>query len=182
MFTGMSEKTFSDKMIARSDIDKLEQLCKKETWNESDLNDVLYLLGGAESKLLNFDENERMILAKYFVWIDETLQAHMTGLNYQKYVVELEKKEEKIIRDSTDKHKKEYVPNYERTKILNYCIQKLNHYSRFFVYVWLFLSRSTLSVRGGAFNTLSKQIVEMQYRPNSSPISTEKKSFGGFSW
>lgn len=169
-FAGMSEKTFSDKLVAKADIDALEKLCKKEEWNESDLNDVLYLLGGTESKLLNFDENERIILAKYFVWIDETLQAHMKGLNYQKYVEELEKKEP--------------TPNPERKKILKYCTQKLNHYSRFLVYVWLFLSRSTLSVRGAAFNTLSKQIVEMQYKPASSPIVQEKKTFnlGGHGW
>lgn len=90
IFNSPSEKTFIDKLLAKQDIDKIRELIKKPKLTRSELLELLYLISGAESKLLNYGEWDRYVLLKFFVWIREFIKIAELLYDYQD---DLKKKE-----------------------------------------------------------------------------------------
>lgn len=70
-FSQNSEKTFIDKLLGKEDTDKIRSLIKKEELTRSELLELLNILSGTNSKLVNLDKWERYLLLKFFVWIRE---------------------------------------------------------------------------------------------------------------
>jgi hypothetical protein len=90
MFQQSNDKTFIDKILGRQDAETIRKLMKKDVLAREDLNQILNLLSSPHSKLWNFNEWDRHIQLKFFVWVRE--YARMGQLLYD-YEDDLKRKE-----------------------------------------------------------------------------------------
>lgn len=162
MYLANMEKTFFDKAVARQEIDEMKQLMTKEKPNIEDINRLHALIGGSEVKLLNLNENTQYINGKFFVWLTE-LKKETTALmsDYEEHKNEQEESKRKELYDS---------------------MQVMIRMFMFGCGIFHFMTRSTLSIHGGAFDTLTKNKFEHEYNyanPNVQE-SQQKKRFGVF--
>lgn len=90
IFQQSNDKTFVDKILGRQDADNIRKLMKKPNLEREDLNQVLNLLSSPHSKLWNFNDWDRHVQLKFFVWVRE--YARMGQLLYD-YEDDLRRKE-----------------------------------------------------------------------------------------
>lgn len=156
------EKTYIDKLLARTDIEAIRDIVKKPILAREDILELLYLLTSAESKLHNFSEWDRHVVLKFFVWIRE-------------FVKMLE-----ILYDYEDMLKVKKIKLSENGKqLLDNARMKLQHNAKFLVDLYLNICRTSQSVGGTGFLELLKNKFEMMY-PNLPAAQTEpKKSIWG---
>lgn len=162
------EKTFIDKLLAKDDIKKIGELMKKKRLSREELIEALYLLASSESKLQNFSEWERYVLLKFYVWIREFIKIA------------------EILYDFKDKHdvmikNKEIKPSANYDKLLDNCMQRIEHNAKFLIDLYLNISRSSLSVNGTGFMELLKNKFEVDYRgtnPNNATTVQNNSKLG----
>lgn len=162
MFYQMSpEKTYTDKLLARSEIKDIKDLIKKEDLTRSDLLELLYLLSSAEIKLANFNDWDRYLLGKFLAWIRDFVSMA------------------EIIYDYQDEYKNYTDDSKKQIKTMMTNIRKfILHNIKFLVDIFVYLSRSTLSLNMAAFEAMSKSRYEYAY-PNMdsfAPREQEGKS------
>jgi len=155
------EKTFVDKALAKDEAYAIKEIMQKETLTRKDLQAFAHLLVGTEQKLLNFAEWDRYISAKFFAWIGDFLS--VAGQLYD-YMDDIEGKKIKI-----DQETKDMLKSVKRIFI---------HDIKFLAAVYLFLSRSTLSISGVGFDTLTTQRFEYDYRQPTGPSVSEPEKRG----
>lgn len=146
MFSKNSEKTSIDKLLARNEVERINEIIKREKLGREGTLELLYLCLGTESKLLNLGQWERYVLLKFFVWIRE----------FTKLV--------EMLYDLRTFFKTNNMNISER------CIQFLDNTERlmennvkFLVDLYLNIGRTTLSLGGTAFMELLKNKFEMLY-------------------
>lgn len=147
-----TEKTFIDKILARNEVDQVRELIKKPKLSRSEMLEVLYLIGGTESKLLNLGSWDRYVILKFFVWIREFVKVLELYFDYREHLTELEKKKQLVLSDRC----KRMLDNNERL---------LEHNVKFLVDLYLNIGRSSLSLGGTGFLEPLKNKFEMHY-PN----------------
>jgi hypothetical protein len=190
MFTPNSEKTFIDKILARSDVDSIRKLVAKPKLKREELLELLYMLGGVESKLYNYSEWDRYIILKFFVWIREFVKIAELLYDYQ---------DELKIKENTCKHCKKLI----ETEGLNKCKcekpeplsvlsartrrlldnneRLIEHNIKFLVDLFLNIGRTTLSIGATGFMELLKNRFEVDYRTQQSLTQTpEPRGFSLF--
>lgn len=154
------EKTFIDKLLAKDDIKKIGELMKKKQLTREELLEALYLLASSESKLQNFNEWERYVLLKFYVWIREFIKIAEILYNYkeqqEEQLKELNIKEEKEGKPLT-------VPSDTYERLLENSIRRIEHNAKFLIDLYLNISRTSLSVGGTGFMELLKNKFEMAY-------------------
>lgn len=136
----LSESTYTDKLLAKRVIERLQLYMRKKELTREDIYEILYLLTSEELKVLNFNEFDRYVLGKFYAWIRDFMV--VADKIYQWYEKETDEKIKKYL----EKSKKE-----------------MESVIRFLVDVFLYLARSTLSKEAKAFDTLSKQRIEYIY-------------------
>lgn len=173
IFKGLSERTFIDKVLAKDDVNAIRELTKKPKLTRSELLEMLYLISGTEAKLLNYNEWDRYIVLKFFVWIREFIKVSEILFDYED---ELYKKENtcricgKLIKVSEEsiRCKCTYpIPIMvltDRTKrlLLNNDML-LQHNAKFLIDLYLNIGRTSMSVSSAAFKELSGNKYELQY-------------------
>ncbi len=173
LYSGNSEKSFIDKTLARSDIDEIKEIMKKPDLERTDLLQLLYLLAGSEIKLVNFGEFDRYLLGKYYAWIRDFVAA---AENLYDVETDFVKFKTDCLKKATEGKKagKEKVLNHTQ-EMLKGSKKKLLHDIKFLVDIFFYLSRSTLSLEGAAFDTITKQRYEYYYPNQSQQLSQEPK-------
>lgn len=151
-----TERTLIDKILARRNVEKIEDLLRKEEWTREDLKLLLNHLVSDELKLLYFRDWDRYVLGKYFIWLREIVRI---GEHY--YDVE-ERIKQRPVHDNA---KKEL-----RLRTLKRIEKQLISSIQFAADIFLYLARSSLSLYGKAFDTLLKTRVEYEYRNVESNI------------
>ena len=144
------EKTFIDKILAREDVNAIRELVRKPRLTRSDLLDILYLLSSVESKLLNYNEWDRYIILKFFVWVREVVQFAEMMYDYTEDL----KKEEILSKEVADATNEQLLSNIQR--LLEHCI-------KFLVDLYLNIGRTTLSVGATGLLEILKNKYEMAY-------------------
>ena len=164
------EKTYIDKILNREDAKRLQTLMKKEKLTRSDLLEILYLLAGVETKLINLGDWDRYYLGKYFAWIRDFISK--AELVYE-YIDNLDE----MIENSRDDNEKKIL--LETREMMSIVQQHDLHNSKFLVDVFLFLARSTLSIGATAFDTLSTSRFEYMYplQPKQQNIEERRRFF-----
>lgn len=164
MFSSNAEKTFIDKILAKSDIDDIRKLIKKKKLGREDLLEILYLLSSSESKLLNYSDWDRYVILKFFVWIREFVK--VAELLYD-YKDDLKKKEEhgKI---TISKRTRKLIQNNERL---------IEHNAKFLIDLYFNIGRSSLSLGGTGFFEILKNKYEVSYKADGLNTATENKGF-----
>jgi len=165
IFSQQSEKTFIDKILARQDVDKAQELIKKEKLNRGELLELLYLLAGAESKLLNYGEWDRYVVLKFFVWIREFIKIAELLYDYQ------------------DDLKKQNIKLTPRTKKLLYNNERMiEHNAKFLIDLYLNIGRTTLSLHATGILELLKNKYEVVYPGMQMQTPQQEKGQGLIKW
>jgi len=155
------ERSFVDKLLDRKDVEKIEQIITKDELTREDLLQLLHLIAGVETKLVNYTEYDRYLLGKYYAWISDFVNA-----------AELFYDVEKQIKDFLQQQNSDPQVWEKTKKILDYIRGLLLHDVKFSVAVFLFLSRSSLSVNAKAFDTLMTSRFEVEYNSPTGSIPT----------
>lgn len=147
--------SFNDKLLA-TDIElRLKNLIRKEDLTSGDLREILMLLTSKELKLSKLDPHSRYVLGKYFAWTRELVQIG------ELYFEEINK-----IKQNNNLKDCEWCDEaVERTK------RKIQHTIGFMIDIYLYLLRSTIGLKGYAFDTLSKSRFEYEYGDNLRKVS-----------
>lgn len=188
---GSRERTFIDKVLARDDVNAIRELIKKPILTREELLEILYLISGTESKLLNYNEWDRYVILKFFVWIREFIKIAEILYDYED---ELKKKE------NTCKNCKRFIETEEQN---NKCLCKLpepystltprakklllnnslliQHNAKFLIDLYLNIARTSMSLNAAAFVELLKNKYEVIYPQQ--PVTTQVEQKGGlFKW
>lgn len=155
---GQREKTFVDKTMARQDVDEIKDLMMKEDLSRQDLRKLQYLIGGIERKLENFTPYDRYLLGKFFTWIRD-FESIIEGLL-----------------DFKEKLDEGTIPKTEYSeKMVENVRHKMLHNFLFLIDVFLYLSRSTLSINAEAFRTITSQRFEYAYSTPPMALAPEDR-------
>lgn len=161
LFNIKQDTAISDKLLSIENIKKIEKLVQKDELTLEEINQLLYLLTTEESKLLNLDAYERYIFGKFYAWIRE----------FVKLIEEIYRLENDLKNDNI------YDSDLEKTikKVLYISM----HNVKFLIDVFLYLSRTSLSLDAEAFKKFLEQKFEYEYKttPTQTPVKEEKPKF-----
>ena len=166
------EKSFTDKILARNEIEAMRNLVKKDKLTRSELSELLYLCTSAEAKLYNFSDWERYIILKYFAWLREFAQI-AEGVFQNKEMME---KKEKNDKGHLSERGKQLMENAEKMA---------EQITKFNVDVYLNVCRTSLSQGGATIFEILNNKFEISYpQLNQQPMAEKKqgivqKIFGG---
>jgi len=165
---GMVEKTFIDKLLAREDSKRLQELIKKPTLTREELLEILYLITGTESKLLNYDEYDRYIILKFFVWIREFVKIAELIFDYQENMTKLAAKNKIQLSDRAK-------------RMFDNCMLIVQHDAKFLIDLYLNIARTTLSVGGVGLSKFVDSKYEFEYSGNTGANMAipQKPNFAG---
>jgi len=144
MYAGAGVKAHTDKLLAVDEIEEIKDIIQLDRLKSQDLRKLVYLMGAVEIKLVNFDTKDRYVLGKYLTWIRRTITLLDMHL---KYIDSLAG--ENISKATQEANEMVYCIWDEDTKYL--CD------------IYLYLTRSSLSLNGVAFDTLNKSRFEYEY-------------------
>lgn len=185
VFSDTGERTFIDKLLAKEEVKDIRELIKKPRLTRSELLEILYLISGTESKLVNYGTYDRYVILKFFVWIREFIK--IAELLFD-YTDELYRKENtctlclKYINTNKEAEKcvcevsKPYVVLTERSKRLLDNNQRLiEHNAKFLIDLYLNIARTSLSIGATGMLELLKNRYEVQYMPTppSPPVQQQ---------
>ena len=153
LFSSNPEKTFIDKILAKEDVKRVKDLMRKSKLEREDLLELLYLLTGNESKLLNYGEWDRYVALKFFVWIREFIKVAELLYDYQD---DLKKrnKENKEGESEIDDITQQMLDNNERL---------IEHNAKFLIDLYFNIGRTTLSLGATGIMELLKTKFEIVY-------------------
>lgn len=159
IFTLQSDLSLADKLLGKETIKQIKFIMDKEDLDYSDISSLLYLITTDEAKLLNLSGYERYILGKFYTWIREFVKILEDLYTFKKHFFE----------KMTEKEKE----TFEQIRKI------MIHNTKFLIDVFLYLSRSTLSINAKAFEEFLKQKFEYEYRQPEIkiPHTEEKKEF-----
>lgn len=168
IFYNTGEKTFIEKILSRQDVQEVRELIKKPRLKREDLLELLYMLSSIESKLWNYSEWDRYIMAKYFVWIREFVAVCEQLFDYKE--------------DLSKKEKQGKIKLSERTiKIFENNMRLMEHNIKFLVDLYFNLGRTTLSLGATGFLEILKNKYEIHYPTQALP-TPEKQPAIQFKW
>lgn len=155
-----SDKTYSDKVLGKEEISKIELLVQKPVLTAGDWRTVQYLLGASESKLVNLSDETRYYLGKYITWINDSFTIALSMLQYK----------EKVDRDPTNTQVSRDAL-WQAYELMDKCLKEM-------VFAYLYWLRSSLSLSAMAFDSLTKNKIEQQYFAHGLPGAPEQQKQG----
>lgn len=192
MFSSRSEKTFVDKVLAQDDISALQNLIKKPVLTREELLEILYLLVGKETKLLNFDGWDRYLQLKFFVWIREFVKILEILFDYEDDLKIKQntcaicglpiKSNNDIICNCTEQEKKAIITLSKRAeRLLQNNKLLMQHNAKFLVDLYLNIARTTMSLGAVGFMETLKNKFELYYPnlPGATTADTQRRGIFG---
>lgn len=182
IFSGQQERTFIDKVLAKDDVNRLRDLIRTPELKRKEILEILYLISGTESKLLNYSDWDRYIILKFFVWIREFVKILEILFDYEDWLAEQEKtcsQCKKQIKDPDCQCKDSHptLKTTDRTKqLLKNNKLLLQHNAKFLVELYLNIARTSMSVGGAGFSELLKNKFEIFYPNLANQGQTENKT------
>jgi hypothetical protein len=153
------EKSLLDKLFSKEDIAAITEIHTKKRATKEDMQKLLQLLVGMESKLLNFDEDYPYILGRYFVRIRETFSLYEEMCDYYSQI-------------------EKYIKNPSTKEIWESNIYILKATCLFYSSNFQWIARSSMSVGDSAFYNALTNKFELSYAtPNQG--QQEKKGLLG---
>lgn len=190
MFAQSSEKTFIDKILAKDEVDKIRTIIKKPNLQREDIIEILYLLSGTESKLLNYGEWDRYVILKFFVWLREFVKVAELLYDYQDDLrmkshtcvkcKKLYKTFQKQEKECECENPKPIIEVSERTKKLLYNNERLiEHNVKFLIDLYVNIARTTLSIGATGILELLKNKFEVDYKGQGLYTQAPQQEKGG---
>lgn len=182
MFSQNSEKTFIDKVLARQEVDYLREIIKKPRLERADLLEILYLISGVESKLMNYSAWDRYVILKFFVWIREFVKQAEFLYDYRDRLEERERqcsgcegykdvvKGEKLTRCKCKEFTAKHTMPVRTRQLFDDAQRQSEHIVKFLIDLYLNIARTSLSTGATAFLELLTNKFEMAYPQLSSQM------------
>jgi len=162
IFNQPSNKTYTDKLMSKEEVLKIETLIRKDRLEPAELRLLQSYLSSNETKLVNLGKESRYLLGKYISWIHQVIEIQHVHIES---IAALKKKE--LNTRIADKN------NETAYRILDEKIKTL-------VGNYLYWLRSGLSLSMVGFDKLTSNRVEVQYGQQTSGKPKETSSiFGG---
>jgi hypothetical protein len=162
VYSANYERTTQDQVLSKEEVLTLRNLLGKDYLNLKDINTIQNILVSNEIKMTNFNDHEKYIIGKYFVWVSEYAKRYSKSLSamtfYQQYTGKLTTK----TMESRQEIEKEYAGTY-KLLVNTYC----------------YLIRSPLSVKGALVNRFTTNTQEIKYSgqtPGVVPPQTQWRS------
>ncbi len=159
-----NEKARTDKLLAKDDIAKIEEIVKKDKLELKDLKNLVYLLAGNEIKLVNFGKPDRILIGKFLTWIRDLITIYETRL----------KNHDLFLQNSAS------TP--ETLLASKMCCQMLDEYIKYLASLYLYGTRSSLSLGATAFTALNTEKFEYEYNTRATNVNqdlAQRKKFLG---
>jgi hypothetical protein len=157
MYPTGREKSHTDKVLAKEDVNSIAELISKDWLSAGDLRRLHYLLASIESKLGNYGHKDRYILGVYSTKIRRLISIQLAS---NKNIEILQGKPE-----TTD-----------NTKLaVKQATQLLDEYIKARCNLYLYVSRSSLSIDGHAFDTLNTDSFEYEYNQHQTSVMGQQK-------
>lgn len=159
-----NEKARTDKLLAKDDIAKIEELIKKDRLELKDLRNLVYLLAGAEIKLVNFGKSDRILIGKFLTWIRDLIAIYEVRIKDNELLMSNPK--------TTD----------ETLLAAKTISQMLDEYIKYLAALFLYGTRSSLSLGATAFSSLNTEKFEYEYNTRATNVNQElsqRKKFLG---
>ncbi|HNV61752.1 MAG TPA: hypothetical protein PKN54_02295 [Candidatus Cloacimonas acidaminovorans] len=159
-----SEKARTDKLLAKDDIKAIEEIIRKDRLELKDLRNLVYLLAGAEIKLVNLGKEDRVLMGKFLTWIRDLIA-----------IYEVRIKNNAIILQNPN-------TTYETILASKTISQLLDEYIKYLAALYLYGTRSSLSLGATAFSSLNTEKFEYEYNTRATNVNQElsqKKKFLG---
>lgn len=166
LFSGQTEKTFIDKILAKEEVLQIKELVKKERLTRSELLELLYLISGTESKLVNYSEWDRYIILKYFVWVREFIKVAELLYDYEDRL-KVKEKEGKLT-----------LSGHIKT-IFDNCSRLIEHNAKFLIDLYLNIARTSLSIDAKGIEELLKNKYEVVYPQGQGLQTGAQENRGG---
>lgn len=160
--TRPTEKTYIDKILSKDDSNAIRKIIRKDELTRDDMLELLYLLSGTETKLLNLTEWDRHIMLKFLVWIREFVKLSEQIFDYE-----------------NDLKKKETYKSVRTQQLFKNIKRTMSHDVKFLVDLYLALVRTTLSLGGSLAFDLLKSKYEVVYPQGGQPTQAQTSNIGG---
>jgi hypothetical protein len=133
MFNKVIEKDSIDKFFGLRDSERIKDLMQKEDLSRSEVLELMYLMTATESKLYNFDEYERIVVLKYYVWVRwySEIYEHFT--------------------DSLRSIENTKLATAKSRQLVRIIDKKYQHGAKFFVDLFFAICRTSLSLEAVGF-------------------------------
>lgn len=161
-----AERSLVDKALARRNVEKIEDLLRKDEWTREDVKLLLNYLVSDELKLLYLRDWDRYILGKYFVWLREIVRVGEDYYDIEESIKRrIEQLKNKQLTENEDEDaRKAAIEEYKnRLKVLKRIEKGFISSIQFAVDIFLYIGRSSLSLYGKAFDSLLKPHTEYEY-------------------
>jgi hypothetical protein len=155
MYKPNREKARTDKLLAKDDIGKIEELIRKDKLELKDLRNLVYLLAGAEIKLVNFGHQDRILIGKFLTWIRDLIS-----------IYEVRIKNTEIIRKKKSTTKETLLA----ARIIS---QMCDEHIKYLAALYLYGTRSSLSLGATAFTALNTEKFEYEYNTKATNVNQE---------
>jgi hypothetical protein len=149
------EKARTDKLLAKDDIAKIEELIKKDKLELKDLRNLVYLLAGAEIKLVNFGKSDRILIGKFLTWIRDLIAIYEVRIKNNILLWENPK------------------TTHESLLAAKTMSQMLDEYIKYLAALLLYGTRSSLSLGATAFSSLNTEKYEYEYNTQATNVNQE---------
>ncbi len=149
------ENARTDKLLAKEDIGKIEMLIRKDRLELSDLRNLVYLLAGAEIKLVNFGKEDRILIGKFLTWIRDLIA-----------IYEVRIKNNVILRAKEGTTR-------ETLLAIKTISQMYDEYIKYLAALFLYGTRSSLSLGATAFSSLNTEKYEYEYNTKATNVNQE---------
>ena len=167
-----TDKSSLDKVYAAKEIESFRLLSRKTELTREDVLEMMYLLCGVESKLVNYGGYDRYILVKFFVWIREFVNILETLYDYKDQLEGIKRTMDKDGKEITTQTENK-VPITENSKIyISNNIRLIQHSLKFLIDLYLVISRSTLSLGATAFKQSLENRFDVSYNEHSNQNAT----------
>lgn len=197
MFSQSAEKSYIDKILAKSDSEKINSIMQKNEWTKEDIQNALYLVNNTELKLGNTNDNEREIILKHFLYIGEIARLTITLLDYYDYIKKRESfcnNCEKLTNNkfTTKLMDKNYIycscENPKTTIIFDKlsedlilrCLHSHIEAVKSMLDTHCGILRSSLSMNALGIKKLTEQKYDIEYNTTNKEITPVKKGIFGF--
>jgi hypothetical protein len=163
LYGSTQEKTFVGKALSEQDVLRIKELMMTEKLTRKDLMELLTLLVSNEAKMVNTGEWERYLNGKLFVWIRSFVNAQEQFFDYD---------------DMINGDKLDLTTN--TVKMLAQIQNLNNHNTKFITDIYLYLNRSTLSLGGYGFDSITKSRYEYEYSQPGMATPEQKQGMFNF--
>lgn len=146
VYNSNPEKTSQDQILSKQEVLRLRELVGKDSLNQSDINTIQNILVSNEIKMTNFNDREKYVIGKYFIWVSEYAKRFSKALSAKQFYEKYDGKLTQRTREARQEIEKDYSNTY---KLL--------------VHVYCYLIRSPLSVKGALINRFTTNSQEIKY-------------------